>query len=159
MRDGVLSTNAANTAELRKQCEDEGFHLTHSATFPLDVPAICGLLSTKEGDTILDCFAGTSTVGQFALSFNRRFIGYDMNPEFIKASEVRLHKIKNYYIPWGTRELVSKKADYNFDLLREQTHDIKDGLDLEKVIPNPPELKKSFGIFTRAYNECMEVIQ
>ncbi len=98
MRDGVLRTNVSSTAALRKECKDAGFHLTHSATFPIDVPAVCGLLSTKEGDTILDCFAGTSTVGQFALTFNRKFIGYDMNPEFIKASEVRLHKNENYYI-------------------------------------------------------------
>ena len=159
MRDGVLTTNVANTAELRKQCEEEGFHLTHSATFPLDVPAVCGLLSTKDGDTILDCFAGTSTVGQFALSFNRKFIGYDMNPEFIKASEVRLHKFDNYYIPFGTWNLISKKADSNLEMLiREQTYDIKDGLSLDKAISNPPELKKSFGVFTEAYNECLQVL-
>jgi hypothetical protein len=88
-----------------------------------------------------------------------RFIGYDMNPEFIKASEVRLHKHENYYIPSGTWDLISKKVDFNLELIREQTFNIKDDLALEKVIPNPPELKKSFEIFTKAYNECMEVIQ
>ena len=89
-RKGVLTTNVANTGDLRSKCKEEGFHLTHSATFPIDVPAICGLLTTREGDTILDCFTGTSTVGLFARSNNRKFVGYDMNPEFIKASEVRI---------------------------------------------------------------------
>ncbi|MEN8250920.1 MAG: DNA methyltransferase [Bacteroidota bacterium] len=159
MRDGVLKTNVSSTAELRKKCKEEGFHLTHSATFPLDVPAICGLLSTKEGDTILDCFTGTSTVGEFSLSFNRRFIGYDMNPEFIKASEVRLHKYENYYIPSGTWELISKKARFNLENLKEQTYDIKTALEMERTKPVPPELKKSFGTFSKAYNDCFRVIQ
>lgn len=57
----------ANTSELRKEClGKKGIHLTHGATFPLDVPTICALLTTEVNDTILDCFSGTSTVGEFA---------------------------------------------------------------------------------------------
>jgi len=148
MRDGVLRTNVSSTAALRKECKDAGFHLTHSATFPIDVPAVCGLLSTKEGDTILDCFAGTSTVGQFALTFNRKFIGYDMNPEFIKASEVRLHKNENYNIPVNSWELISKNATFSLgDLAIQKNFDLSFGI-------QSPEDRRPFVGFTEAFNNC-----
>lgn len=98
-RDGVLKTNVANTADIRKESKDKrGFHLTHSATFPLDVPTICALLTTKEEDKILDCFSGTSVSGDFARANSRYFIGYELNPEFVLASEVRLIKLPP---PWS----------------------------------------------------------
>jgi len=93
-RDGVLKTNVSSTSELRKESKDKrGFHLTHSATFPIDVPSICALLTTKEEDTILDPFSGTAVVGEFARKLARYYIGYELNPEFALASEVRLIKI------------------------------------------------------------------
>lgn len=98
-RKGVLKTNVANTAEIRKESKDKrGFHLTHSATFPIDVPTICALLTTKEDDTILDCFSGTSVSGEFARANHRYYIGYELNPEFVLAAEVRLIKLPP---PWA----------------------------------------------------------
>ncbi|MZQ48615.1 MAG: ParB N-terminal domain-containing protein [Bacteroidales bacterium] len=93
-RDGVLKTKASNTADLRKESKDKrGFHLTHSATFPIDVPSICALLTTREEDTILDPFSGTAVTGEYARRNARYYIGYELNPEFALASEVRLIKI------------------------------------------------------------------
>lgn len=93
-RDGVLKTNVSNTAELRKESKDKrGFHLTHSATFPIDVPSLCALLTTKEEDTILDPFSGTSVVGEFARQTYRYYIGYECKPEFVLAAETRLIKV------------------------------------------------------------------
>ena len=98
-RDGVLTTNVANTSSLRKESlEKKGFYLTHNATFPIDVPTICALLTTKKEDTILDCFSGTSVVGEFARKNDRYFIGYEFKSEFSLASEVRLIKIPP---PWS----------------------------------------------------------
>ncbi|RLD93497.1 MAG: hypothetical protein DRJ29_08675 [Bacteroidetes bacterium] len=98
-RDGVLKTNVANTADIRKESKEKrGFHLTHSATFPLDVPTICALLTTKEEDKILDCFSGTSVSGDFARANSRYYIGYELNPEFVLAAEVRLIKLPP---PWS----------------------------------------------------------
>ncbi len=90
-RDSVLSRNASNTLRLREAClKEKGFFLTQIPTFPIDLPLICGLLSTKEHDLIVDCFAGTSTTGEFAQKFNRQFRGYEIKPEFVLASAVRL---------------------------------------------------------------------
>jgi DNA modification methylase len=98
-RDYVLKTNVSSTAELRKECQEKkNFYLTHNATFPLDVPTICALLTTRQEDIILDCFSGTSVVGEFARRNNRYFIGYEFKSEFALASEVRLIKIPP---PWS----------------------------------------------------------
>jgi site-specific DNA-methyltransferase (adenine-specific) len=92
-RDGVLKTNIANIEKFRKECkENKGFNLTHSATFPLEVPTICILSSSKPGDTILDCHNGISSSGESALLYGRSYVGYELNPEFIMASGVRLSK-------------------------------------------------------------------
>ena len=86
----VIRGNSSTTKELRKECLKEGFYLTHTATFPLSIPAIYILMTSKEGDTVLDCFSGTATTGEAALMLGRKYIGYDNNPEYVKASEVRL---------------------------------------------------------------------
>ena len=90
-RDGVLKTNGANIEKLRRDCKVEnGINLTHSATFPIEVPTICILSTSRPGDTILDCHNGTASSGESALLFGRSYNGYELNPEFIMASEVRL---------------------------------------------------------------------
>lgn len=95
-RDNILKTSGANTASLRKQCLQEGdFHLTHSAIFPLALPVICILSSSKPGDIVLDTFSGTATTAEAALLFDRKYVGYELNPEFILASEVRLKPYLN----------------------------------------------------------------
>jgi DNA modification methylase len=86
----VIRGNISSTGELRKQCSEKGFYLTHSATFPLSIPALCILLSSKEGDKVMDCFSGTATTGEVAIMLGREYIGFETNPEYVMASEVRL---------------------------------------------------------------------
>lgn len=89
-RDNIIYTNSANNSDLRKKCEDKGFFLTHDATFPISIPTIAILTSSKEGDLILDPFSGTATSGQSAKALGRKYIGYELNPTFIKQSEIRM---------------------------------------------------------------------
>jgi len=87
---GRIKTNVANTGELRKQCDLEGFHLTHSSTFPASIPGLLVLLTSKEGDMVLDPFNGTGTVGEVCRVTGRKYVGYELNPQFIMATEVRM---------------------------------------------------------------------
>jgi DNA modification methylase len=89
-RDNVLKTNGNNMDTLRKKCVEQGFHLTHNAAFPLSVPLILLLTTTKPGDTVLDIYSGTATAGEAAAMTGRKYIGYEIKPEYIMASEVRL---------------------------------------------------------------------
>lgn len=89
-RDSILQTNANNMEDLRKACIDRGFHLTHSAAFPITIPLIAILSTSKVGDTILDIYSGTGTTGEAAIATKRKYIGYEIKPEFVMASEVRI---------------------------------------------------------------------
>jgi len=50
------------------------------------------LASTQEGDLILDPFSGSSTTGVAALKLNRRFVGCELEPDFLALSVKRLEK-------------------------------------------------------------------
>jgi len=45
---------------------------------------------TEEDDIILDCFTGVGTTAAAALSLNRKFIGFDLNPEYVEVSNTRI---------------------------------------------------------------------
>lgn len=89
-RGSVIKTNNNNMNDLRKQCRDEGFCLTHNAAFPITIPLIAILTTSKVDDIVLDIYSGTGTTGEAALACNRRYIGYEIKSEFVKSSEVRL---------------------------------------------------------------------
>ena len=89
-RDNILKSAASNTLDLRNKCLETGFLMEHSATFPLSLPLIFVLSTSKPGDTILDMFNGTASTGEISVLTNRKYVGYELNPQFVMASEVRL---------------------------------------------------------------------
>lgn len=94
-RGNIIQTNINNMDDLRSACIEQGFYLTHNSAFPVTIPLISILTTSKVGDTILDIFSGTGTSGEAALATKRKYIGYEIKPEFIKASEVRLSEYKS----------------------------------------------------------------
>jgi site-specific DNA-methyltransferase (adenine-specific) len=93
-RDGVVRTNVATTQYLRKMCEEKGFFLNHTAVFPEVIPMIPILSTTRPGDTVLDLFNGTGTTGEVSVKLDRNYVGYEYNPEYVMASEIRLSKLE-----------------------------------------------------------------
>jgi DNA modification methylase len=65
------------------------FSEAHFATFPEEIPKLCILAGSKLGDTILDPFAGSGTVGQVALELGRRAILIELNPAYIELAQDR----------------------------------------------------------------------
>jgi DNA modification methylase len=61
----------------------------HFATFPEEIPKLCILAGSKPGDTILDPFAGSGTVGRVALELGRRAILIELNPAYIELARAR----------------------------------------------------------------------
>ena len=94
-RDNILKHKGGNTYELRVKCKKHRFYMEHSATFPLSLPSIFVLSTSKPGDTVLDIFSGTATTGEVALLTNRKYVGYELKPQFVMASEVRLREHLN----------------------------------------------------------------
>jgi modification methylase len=58
----------------------------HPATFPIKLVENCILLTSDEGDLVLDPFAGIGTTQKVAKSLNRDFIGFEISSEYIKNS-------------------------------------------------------------------------
>jgi DNA modification methylase len=61
----------------------------HFATFPEEIPKLCILAGSKPGDTVLDPFAGSGTVGKVALELGRRAILIELNPVYIELARDR----------------------------------------------------------------------
>jgi site-specific DNA-methyltransferase (cytosine-N4-specific) len=63
----------------------------HFATFPLELIRPCALLTTARRDLILDPFLGSATTGVAALETGRRFLGVELNPQYVEIAERRLN--------------------------------------------------------------------
>jgi len=61
----------------------------HFAVFPPKLPELCIKAGTSEGDTVLDPFFGSGTTGWVAQRLGRKWIGIELNPEYIKIAEKR----------------------------------------------------------------------
>jgi site-specific DNA-methyltransferase (adenine-specific) len=61
----------------------------HPAQKPLDLLERIVLASTNEGDVILDPFTGSSTTGLAAVKHKRKFVGIDMEKEYLEVSKKR----------------------------------------------------------------------
>lgn len=68
----------------------QGFAGAHFATFPPPLVEPCILAATRPGDTVLDPFFGAGTVGAVAHKLHRRYIGIELNPEYVALADARL---------------------------------------------------------------------
>ena len=66
----------------------------HPAPFPVDLPYRLIQLYTFTHEIILDPFMGSGTTAIAALKAGRKYIGYDIDPEYIKRAEERLAPYK-----------------------------------------------------------------
>ena len=67
----------------------------HPAPFNIELPYRLIQLYTFENDVVIDPFIGSGTTALAAIKTNRRFIGYDNNPEYTKLAEERIKKETN----------------------------------------------------------------
>ncbi len=63
----------------------------HFATFPSALVEPCIKIGSGPRDLILDPFIGSGTTGQVALQLDRRFVGIELNPEYLRIAEERLN--------------------------------------------------------------------
>ncbi len=89
-RDNVLSMSSSDTKELRDKCKKVNLTMDNSCTFPLILPTMFVLSTSKPGDLVLDMFNGTGTTAESCVLTDRKYVGYEVNPLFVRASEIRL---------------------------------------------------------------------
>ena len=61
----------------------------HFAVFPTKLPELCIKAGTKEGDVVLDPFMGSGTTAYVSQRLNRKWIGIELNPEYVKIIKER----------------------------------------------------------------------
>lgn len=59
----------------------------HPAAFPLDLARKVVSYYSFQGDVVFDPFAGSGTVGDAAAGLGRRFVLFELNPEYIKIMQ------------------------------------------------------------------------
>jgi len=64
----------------------------HFAVFPSELIEPCILAGTREGDIVIDPFSGSGTVGHVCKKFKRRYIGIELNKEYLELSPDRIGK-------------------------------------------------------------------
>ena len=64
----------------------------HPAPFPTELPYRLIQLYTFEGDVVLDPFCGSGTTCIAALKSGRRYIGYEINPEYVDLARRRIRE-------------------------------------------------------------------
>ena len=62
----------------------------HFATFPEDLITPCILAGSREDDLVLDPFNGSGTTGVVSLKHGRRYLGVELNPEYVEIAHRRI---------------------------------------------------------------------
>lgn len=63
---------------------------THPTQKPVKILEHIIRIATNEGDTVFDPFMGVGSTGVAALNLRRCFIGFELEPEYFSATELRL---------------------------------------------------------------------
>ncbi len=92
MYQGLLQTTVINNNFLVKLLRSKGYELQHNALYPLEVPMVCVLSTTKPGDTILDVFGGMSTTGLIAIANGCNYYGVDRSKVYSAQASIRIEE-------------------------------------------------------------------
>ena len=87
----------ANVLHLATECGNKN----HSAVFPKDLPAWFIKLFTKEGDRVLDPFAGSGTTCLTAKELKRSFIGIELKEEYYRLALSRVETVGKFPVQPG----------------------------------------------------------
>ncbi len=85
-REKVYPTNVLHIAT-------ECYNRSHSATFPVKLPAWFIKLFTNENDLVLDPFMGSGTTAVAARELNRRYLGIEINEAYVNLAQNRINEI------------------------------------------------------------------
>lgn len=89
---GTLDTNGDGWRSKRDvwTIPPEPYSGAHFATFPAELARTCIKAGSARGDTVLDMFSGSGTVGVVCILEGREYIGIELNPDYVKLQEERL---------------------------------------------------------------------
>lgn len=80
-------------------CGDALTELRKLATFPIELPETCLKAGSPEDGLVLDPFAGAGTVGLACIKNNRRFLGIELNPDYVAIAYARARRHYPLFAP------------------------------------------------------------
>lgn len=72
------------------RCGGDAKHIGHGAVFPEALAKAIIMGWSNPGDVVIDPFLGSGTLAIVASQLNRKYIGIDINPDYIRLSEEKL---------------------------------------------------------------------
>ena len=82
-----------NVWEISAPSAEEKQFGKHPTQKPVELLTRIILASTKEGGFVLDPFCGSSTTGVAAISLNRKYVGIDLEDDYLQLSVKRLNEV------------------------------------------------------------------
>lgn len=83
MMTNVWTINVGNTGS-------DKYSFEHPAPFPEKLATLHILTWTNPGAIVLDCFMGSGTTAKIARNLDRRYIGSELNPDYVQLARRRL---------------------------------------------------------------------
>ncbi|MHB9294647.1 hypothetical protein PilKf_00371 [Pillotina sp. SPG140] len=80
--------NTESNSYYMKKCKEAKIK-PHPARFPIELPNFFIKYLTKEGELVIDPFAGSNVTGEASEKLNRKWIGIELNYEYIVGSKYR----------------------------------------------------------------------
>lgn len=155
--------------------------LGHPAMFPAELCKRLIEIFTKKGDLVFDPFVGSGSVLVAAKDLERRAIGIDINPDFVKLAKKRLSQQKLFdsgepepevicddavnllkYVEPGTVDLVITSPPYWIVHKRKRTADYKESRpysELERDLGNILEYDKFLDELKRIFDKVYQSIK
>jgi site-specific DNA-methyltransferase (adenine-specific) len=108
----------------------------HPCQLPIHLLERLLLMTTDEGDVVLDPFIGTGTTAIAAKRLGRRFIGIDIDPQYVEITNKKLEleeptMINEYYVSSFLNKLITIR-DKDWDKIKEAFVIPQNPLELEK---------------------------
>lgn len=71
-----------------------GFHGAHFAVFPPELVRLCLLAGSERGDTIVDPFFGSGTMGLVCVEEHRKCVGIELHPQYVDMALDRVSHVQ-----------------------------------------------------------------
>ena len=99
-KDGLTACGQKPVAETRNKrsvwtVTTKPFKGAHFATFPPDLIEPCILAGSAADTVVLDPFSGAGTTGLVAVQHGRRYIGIELNPDYLEMSRKRIQLVRD----------------------------------------------------------------
>jgi DNA modification methylase len=106
----ISASNTASNDYYQRRCKEVGIK-AHPARFPQALPEFIIALCTEPGDLVLDPFAGSNTTGRVAETLDRRWLAFELDENYIKASQFRFEEDAPLMVtPLKDRKALKAKA-------------------------------------------------